>query len=133
MRILIDECLPVQLKRWLAGRHDAITVQDLGWVNIKNGKLLRLAEDAGFDVFVTADKNIFYQQNFDGLRLSTIVIPSNRKRQVQESVPAFLQSLEKVRPGQKVVMDFGSNSDSWQNLRLHAIEQDGTRIIHAFR
>ncbi len=133
MRILIDECLPRQLKGWLAGRHDALTVQEMGWANIKNGKLLRLAEDAGFDVFVTADKNIYHQQNFTGLRLSTIVIPSNRKRRVQESVPAFLQSLENVQPGQKVVMDLGSNGDDWPSLRLHAIEQDENQIIHVFR
>ncbi len=133
MRILIDECLPRQLKGWLAGRHDALTVQDMGWANIKNGKLLQLAEKAGFDVFVTADKNIYHQQNFTGLRLSTIVIPSNRKRRVQESVPAFLQSLENVQPGQKVVMDLGSSGDAWQSLRLHAIEQDENQIIHVFR
>ena len=60
MRVLIDECLPRQLKAWLIGKHDAVTVQEAGWANIKNGILLRLANEAGFDVFVTADKkNIF--------------------------------------------------------------------------
>jgi len=61
MRVLIDECLPKQLKAWLAGKHEAMTVQDMGWANLKNGKLLRIANEAAFDVFVTADKNMFYQ------------------------------------------------------------------------
>ncbi len=64
MKILIDESLPRYLKRMLA-EHDAQTVQDMGWAGIKNGKLLNLAESE-FDVFLTADKNIRYQQNLKG-------------------------------------------------------------------
>ena len=64
MRVLIDECLPKQLKGWLAGKHEAVTVQEMGWANVKNGKLLSLANGAGFELFVTADKNIYYQQKF---------------------------------------------------------------------
>lgn len=90
MRILIDECLPRQLKGWL-GMSEVVTVQEQGWANVKNGKLLRAANDAGFDVFLTADKNLYYQQNFDGLRISAVVVPSNRKSQVQKCVPALLQ------------------------------------------
>ena len=55
----------------------------------------------------TADKDMCYQKNFAVLQISAVVIPSNRKRLVQESVPAFLQSREQVKPGQKVVMDWG--------------------------
>jgi predicted nuclease of predicted toxin-antitoxin system len=121
MRILIDECLPKQLKTWMTGHPEAVTVQDMGWANVKNGKMLRLAEDAGFDVLVTADKNIYHQQNFAGLRLSTVVIPSNRKRRVQECVPAFLQSLKHAQAGQKIVMEIDVGNLAWQLLRLHAI------------
>nr|VFJ45298.1 MAG: hypothetical protein BECKFM1743C_GA0114222_1002315 [Candidatus Kentron sp. FM]VFJ56955.1 MAG: hypothetical protein BECKFM1743A_GA0114220_101795 [Candidatus Kentron sp. FM]VFK05901.1 MAG: hypothetical protein BECKFM1743B_GA0114221_1000615 [Candidatus Kentron sp. FM] len=91
MRILIDECLPKQLKIWLGGKHHASTVQEMGWTSIGNGKLLRLANEFGFDVFVTADKNIYHQQNFHGLQTSAVVIPSNRKLLVQKSVSAFIQ------------------------------------------
>lgn len=133
MRILIDECLPKQLKVWLAGKHDAVTVQEMGWANVKNGKLLRAANEAAFDVFVTADKNMYYQQNFDGLRISAIAIPSNRKLLVQKSVLAFLQSLEHVQPGQKVVMDLGQDADVWESLRLHAIEQQPQHTTHVFK
>lgn len=133
MRILIDECLPRQLKGWLAGKCDAVTVQEMGWTNVKNGKLLRLANEAEFDVFVTADKNMYYQQNFAGLQISAVVIPSNRKLLVQKSISAFLQSLEHIQPGQKVVMDLGLDADAWQSLRLHAIEQQEQHTTHIFK
>ena len=133
MRVLIDECLPKQLKGWLAGKHEAVTVQEMGWANVKNGKLLSLANGAGFELFVTADKNMYYQQNFAGLHISAVVIPSNRKLLVQKSVPAFLQSLEHVRPGQKVVMDLGTDADAWESLRLHAINQQEQHTTHVFK
>ena len=133
MRLLIDECLPKQLKAWLAGRHEAATVQEAGWANIKNGKLLRLANEAAFDVFVTADRNMYFQQNFSGLRISAVVIPSNRKLLVQQSVPAFLQSLERIQPGEKVVMDMGPDAEIWQSMKLFAVEQDKHHITHVFK
>ena len=132
MRVLIDECLPRQLKGWIAGKHEPVTVQEAGWANIKNGKLLRLANDAGFDVLVTADKNMYYQQSFAGLTISAVVIPSNRKLLVQKSVAAFLQSLEYVQPGQKVVMDLGSDVDLWQTSTLFSVMQDEHYVTHVF-
>jgi hypothetical protein len=133
VRLLIDECLPRQLKGWLAGAHDAATVQEMGWANVKNGKLLRAVNGAGFDAFVTADKNMYYQQNFDGLRISAVVVPSNRKLLVQKSVPALLQSLGHIQPGQKVVMDLGPDADAWESMRLHAIELEAQHTTHVFR
>jgi len=133
MRILIDECLPRQLKVWLTAKHHAETVHAMGWANVKNGKLLQAANEAGFDVFVTADKNMYYQQNFAGLQIAAVVIPSNRKLLVQKSVPALMQSLEQVTPGQKVVMDLGPDSDVWQSVRLHSIETLEQHITHVFK
>ena len=105
----------------------------MGWANVKNGKLLSLANGAGFELFVAADKNMYYQQNFAGLQISAVVIPSNRKLLVQKSVPAFLQSLEHVRPGQKIVMDLGSDADAWESLRLHAINRQEQHTTHVFK
>jgi predicted nuclease of predicted toxin-antitoxin system len=133
LRLLIDECLPRQIKGWLAGVHDAVTVREMGWANVKNGKLLRAANEAGFEVFVTADKNMYLQQNFDGLRISAVVVPSNRKLLVQKSVPALLQSLEHIQPGQNVVMDLGPDADAWESMRLHAIELEALHTTHVFR
>ena len=61
MRILLDECVPRKLTRELPG-HECRTVTEMGWAGIKNGRLLRLAENQ-FDVFLTADQNLQYQQN----------------------------------------------------------------------
>ena len=133
MRILIDECLPRQLKTWLHGDHDVSTVHDMEWASVKNGKLLALANDAGFELFVTADKNMYFQQNFANMKISAVVIPSNRKLLVQNAVPALLQSLAHVRPGQKIVMDLGSDADAWLTLRLHAIEQQEHHTAHIFK
>ena len=61
MRVLLDECLPRRLKRELVG-HDARTVPEMGWASRRNGELLALAA-AEFDVFLTVDRNLSYQQD----------------------------------------------------------------------
>jgi predicted nuclease of predicted toxin-antitoxin system len=77
MRLLLDECVPKRLARELRG-HEARTVQDAGWAGIKNGALLRLA-NGQFDVLLTVDQAIEYQQNLSGLSISVVVMmaPSN--------------------------------------------------------
>ena len=67
MKILPDECVPSRLGRDLIG-HDVITVPSMGWAGIKNGALLRLA-DGAFDVFITVDWNLQYQQSLRGLKI----------------------------------------------------------------
>lgn len=61
MRVLLDECVPRALRQDLPG-HDVKTVGEAGWAGVKNGALLRLAETA-FDVLLTVDRNLEYQQN----------------------------------------------------------------------
>lgn len=133
MRALIDECLPRQLQAWLEQHVQATTVAGLGWKSTKNGKLLRAANDAGFDVLLTADQNMFFQQNLDGIRIAVLVVPTNRKRLVQKCVAAVVQSLSEIQPGQKVVMDLGRNADAWQSMRLHAIEDGDHYTTHRFK
>ncbi|MBV9555219.1 MAG: DUF5615 family PIN-like protein [Alphaproteobacteria bacterium] len=78
MRILLDEQLPRRLARHLSG-HLARTVQQCGWSGRRNGDLLRRAAADSFDIFLTADQNLSYQQNFSGLSLAIVVLmaPSN--------------------------------------------------------
>lgn len=66
MRVLLDEQLPRHLARELTG-HTVRTVQQEGWAGFKNGELLQRAADGGFDVFLTADQNLQFQQNLAGL------------------------------------------------------------------
>lgn len=70
MRVLLDEQIPRHLARELRG-HDVSTVQQKGWAGLKNGELLRMAADAGFDVFVTADRNLEFQQNLSQTRVGS--------------------------------------------------------------
>lgn len=70
MRILLDESLPVDLRAELSG-HEAATVAAVGWSSMKNGELLRRAAGR-FDVFVTADQNLQYQQNLSQLPISVV-------------------------------------------------------------
>ena len=72
MKILIDENLPVKLKRSFED-HDIFTVRDMKWDSYKNGKLLSSAIANGFDILMTSDKNLQHQQNFNKLNIALIV------------------------------------------------------------
>jgi hypothetical protein len=100
MRILIDESLPRYTKRLLSG-YEVATVQEMGWTGTKNGKLLVLAE-AHFDVFLTADKNLRYQQNLAARRLAIVVFPSNRLSVVKTLHRTLEDCLSTINAGQIV-------------------------------
>lgn len=97
MKILLDESVPHVVQTRLS--HLAIrTVQDMGWAGTKNGELLRRAEEE-FDVFVTADQQLRYQQNLSGRTLAIIVLPTNQVRAVISVLPAIENALKLVQPG----------------------------------
>jgi len=102
MKVLLDECLPRQLRRRLPG-HEVKTVPEMGWASIENGALLRLAEPV-FDVFVTVDKNLPFQQNLAALNLGVIVLdtPDNKLGTLGPLMGAVLSALEVIQPGQVV-------------------------------
>jgi hypothetical protein len=74
VRILLDHGTPAPLRRALAG-HSVATAYEQGWATLTNGELLTVAEEA-FDVFVTTDQNLRYQQNLAGRRLAILVLPT---------------------------------------------------------
>lgn len=98
MRILLDEDLPRRLGALLAG-HEVNTVQRSGWSGIKNGRLLSLAA-ARFDVFLTMDQNLEFQQNLSSLPIAVLVneAPSNRIEALQPLAPAVLRALNHLPP-----------------------------------
>ena len=87
MRILLDECVPAQVKSALAG-HEVRTVGRMGWAGKKNGELLLVAATQ-FDAFVTVDRSLAYQQNVRGLNLGviTLVAHSNEIEALRPLVP----------------------------------------------
>ena len=98
MRSLLDESVPGRLGPLLTG-HVAVTVQRRGWASIKNGKLLALAA-AEFDVLLTADKGMEYQQNLLTLPISILIVlaRSNRIEALTAALPTILSALAELPP-----------------------------------
>ena len=97
MKILLDESVPRLLKLRLP-HLDISTVQEMGWAGVRNGELLRRAEEQ-FDIFVTADQNLRYQQNLSGRTIAILVLPSNQVPLVAQLVPAVEALLTTIQPG----------------------------------
>ena len=100
MRVLLDEQLPRRLARELRG-HEVRTVQQQGWAGLRNGELLRRAADAGFEVFVTGDQNLEFQQDLARARVGVVVLValSNAIEDLLPLVPSLLLALPNSRPG----------------------------------
>jgi len=97
--VLLDECVPRKLKRELSG-HAVQTVTEMGWSGIKNGPLLRRAAQE-FDVFLTVDQGLDYQQNLVGLELAIIlmVAATNDIDDLRPLMPRVRETLSSVSPG----------------------------------
>ncbi len=100
MRILLDENVPRRLKYRLEPEHEVFTVQDRGWSGIQNGALLSKAED-DFDVLLTLDRNLEYQQDLTGNQLSVVVLKakSSTYRQIQPLISDIFKTLDSIEPG----------------------------------
>lgn len=106
MRILLDECLPARLRQDLPG-HEVQTVPRAGWAGIKNGELLRLVNESGkFDVFLTMDKSLPHQQQFQDLTFAVVVLRSrsNRFEDTHPLMPEVLRRLVEFQPGHVYVL-----------------------------
>jgi predicted nuclease of predicted toxin-antitoxin system len=102
VRILLDECLPKRLKRDLVG-HWARTVPEMGWASKTNGELLTLAE-ADFEVFLTVDRNLSFQQDVSRFKVAVVVLVAkgNRYQDLQPLIEKLLAVLVDVAPGKLV-------------------------------
>ncbi len=101
MKLLLDECLPRRFRNYFPG-HDCRTVPEEGLAGKKNGELLALAEEAGFQVFLTLDRGIEYQQNLHPRTIAVVIIrsKSNRVAELLPQIPDILKLLESIEPGQ---------------------------------
>jgi hypothetical protein len=93
VRVLLDECLPRRLKGELVG-HDVRTAPEMGWASKSNGELLALAA-AEFDVFLTVDRNLSYQQDVSAVDIAVVVLVarSNALDALRPLVPLVLEAL----------------------------------------
>jgi hypothetical protein len=99
VRILLDECVDWRLSRDLIG-HDVKTARQMGWATIRNGELLALAA-RDFDVFVTVDRNLSFQQRLPAFEIAVVVLHarSNRLADLRQLVPTLLNALPSARKG----------------------------------
>ena len=97
-RILLDENLPIALKRLLAG-HEVATVKDMGWQGIQNGALLALAQQSGFEVLITGDKNLSYQQDPAGRMIALVVLSETQWQVVRSGSDRILDALTGIAAG----------------------------------
>jgi len=103
MRVLLDECVPWPMREVLAG-HDCTTAQRMGWDAITNGELIRLAEGE-FDLFVTSDQNIRYQQNLSGRRIAILELSTNDLRRILADARTINDALDRIQPGDYLRLD----------------------------
>jgi hypothetical protein len=103
MRILLDECVDQRVRLLIAG-HECQTAGYANLAGLKNGALLEAAEAAGFDVVITTDQGIPHQQNLSIRHISIVVLKArtNRLADLTPLVPAVLEALAKILPGQVV-------------------------------
>jgi len=98
MRILLDHNVPAPLRYWLI-EHQVETAYERGWAEITNGDLLRMAEEAGFEVMITTDKGIRYQQNLAGRKLALVVIDTNDWTKIRNWKSLMLDAISAISPG----------------------------------
>jgi predicted nuclease of predicted toxin-antitoxin system len=99
LRIVFDKNVPVGVRRFLP-KHEVRTVVEMQWhPQLENGELLNAAEAAGFDVLVTSDQNIKYQQNLAGRRLALVVLGSNIWPVVRHHEAAIAAKVDAATPG----------------------------------
>jgi len=99
VKVFIDECIDWRFARNITG-HEVRTARQMGWLTIKNGELLTLAEKQ-FDVFLTVDRNLSFQQNLPSFSIAVIVMSarSNRLADLQALVPELLSQIPRAKSG----------------------------------
>jgi hypothetical protein len=104
MRILFDHGTPAPLRHALTG-HSVATAHEMAWTQLDNGSLLRAAE-MQFDVLITTDRNLRYQQNLAGYRLAILVLPTTNWPAIRVHQASVLAAIDKLRPGDFVELNF---------------------------
>jgi hypothetical protein len=98
VKVLFDQNAPRPLSRFLVN-HVVTRAAELGWDELANGELIRAAETHGFEVIVTADRNLKYQQNLAERRLAIVVLPSGRWPLVRPHVQWIIEAVDNAVPG----------------------------------
>jgi hypothetical protein len=104
VKILFDANTPAPLARFLRG-HEVVRADELGWQGLENGALLDAAEQAGFDLLLTCDQNVRYQQNFASRKLALVILSSNHWPTLRRIAARIATAVDFVQPGNIVRVD----------------------------
>jgi hypothetical protein len=104
VKILFDANTPAPLARFLRG-HEVVRADELGWQGLENGALLDAAEQARFDLLLTCDQNVRYQQNFASRKLALVILSSNHWPTLRRIAARIATAVDFVQPGNIVRVD----------------------------
>ena len=105
MLVLFDQATPVPIRQHLVG-HDVRTAAQQGWDTLKNGELLTAAEEAGFDLVLTTDKNMRYQQNLTNRKIAVVVLGLQQWPSLRPHVERIVEAVNAATPGTYTEVDF---------------------------
>jgi hypothetical protein len=98
MLILFDQATPVPIRPYLE-RHTVRTAAQQGWDKLRNGDLLTAAEEAGFDILLTTDKNMRYQQNLAGRKMAIVVLGQQQWPRLRPHIQRVIEAVDAAKPG----------------------------------
>ena len=106
MKILLDECVTKHLKPFLLD-HDVFTVREMDWSGVKNGKLMSQCVENHFEILLTIDKNLQYQQNLEKYPITIVILncPSSKIEDLKKFVPIFLDKVSSVDKHKAYILD----------------------------
>lgn len=104
MRVLLDQATPLPIRAYL-DQHEVSTAWQQGWATLDNGDLLTVAEAAGFDVLLTTDKNLRYQQNLAGRKIAVVVLGRQQWPQLRFLVQRVAEAISAAVPGGYIEID----------------------------
>lgn len=105
MRILLDHNTPLGVRRILAN-HDVHTAGQMGWATLSNSNLLDAAERAGFEIFITCDQNIAFQQNLATRHIAIVVLTTNHWDDIRAQPQAVHHAIDNATPGTVTAVRF---------------------------
>jgi|SRR5271168_2732498 len=104
MKILFDQATPVPIRTYLQG-HLVRTAAQQGWSTLKNGDLLRAAEAAGFDLLLTTDRNVLYQQNLSGRKIAILVLDEQQWPKLRQKIQLVVDAVNAAAPGSYIEVE----------------------------
>lgn len=104
MRILFDQGTPVNIKPYLQG-HTIKTAHQQGWSTLSNGEVLQAAESAGFDLLLTTDQNLVYQQNLTNRRIAVVALSKNRWTLIQPMLRRIVEAVNVATTGSYTLVE----------------------------